>query len=66
MAKRGTGLRTSTRFASPESARLLPEDSRSLQQGRSAIQAVEAAVIEMEDNPIFNAGKGSTANLAAT
>lgn len=35
-----------------------------LQQGRSAIQAVEAAVIEMEDNPIFNAGKGSTLNLA--
>jgi len=35
-----------------------------LLQGRSAIQAVEAAVIEMEDNPIFNAGKGSTLNLA--
>jgi beta-aspartyl-peptidase (threonine type) len=35
-----------------------------LQRGRSAIQAVEAAVIEMEDNPIFNAGKGSTLNLA--
>ncbi len=35
-----------------------------LQQGGSAIQAVEAAVIEMEDNPIFNAGKGSTLNLA--
>ncbi len=34
-----------------------------LEQGRSAIQAVEAAVIEMEDNPIFNAGKGSTLNL---
>jgi len=34
------------------------------QQGGSAIQAVEAAVIEMEDNPIFNAGKGSTLNLA--
>ena len=34
-----------------------------LQQGRSAIQAVEAAVIEMEDNPIFNAGRGSTLNF---
>ncbi len=34
-----------------------------LQQGRSAIQAVEAAVIEMEDNPIFNAGMGSTLNF---
>ena len=34
-----------------------------LQQSHSAIQAVEAAVIEMEDNPIFNAGKGSTLNL---
>jgi isoaspartyl peptidase/L-asparaginase-like protein (Ntn-hydrolase superfamily) len=31
---------------------------RILRQGRSAIQAVEAAVIEMEDNPIFNARKG--------
>jgi len=35
-----------------------------LQLGRSAIQAVESAVIEMEDNPIFNAGRGSTLNLA--
>jgi L-asparaginase / beta-aspartyl-peptidase len=35
-----------------------------LQIGSSAIQAVEAAVIEMEDNPIFNAGRGSTLNLA--
>lgn len=35
-----------------------------LQRGRSAIQAVEAAVIAMEDNPVFNAGKGSTLNLA--
>jgi L-asparaginase / beta-aspartyl-peptidase len=35
-----------------------------LLQGRSAIKAVESAVIEMEDNPIFNAGKGSTLNLA--
>ena len=35
-----------------------------LQQGRSAIQAVEAAIMDMEDNPIFNAGKGSTLNLA--
>ncbi len=34
-----------------------------LQQGLSAIQAVEAAVIEMEDNPIFNAGRGSTLNF---
>jgi L-asparaginase / beta-aspartyl-peptidase len=35
-----------------------------LQHGRSAIQAVEAAIMEMENNPIFNAGKGSTLNLA--
>ena len=34
-----------------------------LKQGGSAIEAVEAAVIEMEDNPVFNAGRGSTLNL---
>jgi len=36
---------------------------RMLQQGGSAIEAVEGAVMEMEDNPIFNAGRGSTLNL---
>ncbi len=36
---------------------------RLLQVRGSAIQAVEAAVIEMEDNSIFNAGRGSTLNL---
>jgi beta-aspartyl-peptidase (threonine type) len=37
---------------------------RLLDQGRSAITAVEAAVVEMEDNPLFNAGTGATLNLA--
>jgi L-asparaginase / beta-aspartyl-peptidase len=37
---------------------------RLLQQRRSAIEAVQAAVMEMEDNPVFNAGRGSTLNLA--
>ena len=36
---------------------------RLLQQGKSSIKAVEAAVMEMEDNPVFNAGSGSTLNL---
>ena len=36
---------------------------RLLQGGGSALQAVEAAVMEMEDNPVFNAGRGSTLNL---
>ena len=36
---------------------------RLLQQGQSSIKAVEAAVMEMEDNPVFNAGSGSTLNL---
>jgi len=36
---------------------------RLLQQGKSSIKAVEAAIIEMEDNPVFNAGRGSTLNL---
>jgi L-asparaginase / beta-aspartyl-peptidase len=34
-----------------------------LQRGGSSIEAVEAAVMEMEDNPVFNAGRGSTLNL---
>src|SRR5947208_15164823 len=36
---------------------------RLLQQGKSSIKAVEAVVMEMEDNPVFNAGRGSTLNL---
>jgi len=35
-----------------------------LKRGKSALSAVEAAVIDMEDNPLFNAGTGSTLNLA--
>ena len=34
-----------------------------LQRGGSALRVVETAVMEMEDNPIFNAGRGSTLNL---
>ena len=34
-----------------------------LLEERSALDAVEAAVVSMEDNPIFNAGIGSTLNL---
>jgi len=34
-----------------------------LQQGKSSVKAVEAAVMEMEDNPVFNAGSESTLNL---
>lgn len=30
----------------------------------TAMDAVEAAVVSMEDNPIFNAGTGSALNLA--
>lgn len=33
-----------------------------LQQGGSALDAVEAAVVALEDNPLFNAGTGSTLN----
>ena len=36
---------------------------RLLQQGKSSIKAVDAAVMEMEDNPVFDAGSGSTLNL---
>ena len=34
-----------------------------LLEGGSALDAVEASVVSMEDNPIFNAGTGSTLNL---
>lgn len=37
---------------------------RILSRGGSALDAVEAAIVAMEDNPVFNAGKGSTLNLA--
>ena len=33
-----------------------------IQQGGSALDAAEAAVIMLEDNPLFNAGTGSTLN----
>ena len=37
-----------------------------LSNGRSALDAVEAAVMTMEDNPIFNAGKGSALTCLGT
>src|SRR3972149_11942102 len=33
-----------------------------VQQGGSALDAAEAAVVALEDNPLFNAGTGSTLN----
>ncbi len=35
-----------------------------LTSGRSAVDAVEAAVRALEDNPVFNAGRGSVLNAA--
>lgn len=34
-----------------------------LHEGGSALDAVEAAVVALEDNPLFNAGTGSTLNI---
>ncbi|HEX9787972.1 MAG TPA: isoaspartyl peptidase/L-asparaginase family protein [Candidatus Binatia bacterium] len=34
-----------------------------LEQGGSALDAAEAAVVLLEDNPLFNAGTGSTLNI---
>ena len=53
--KQATGL-SGVRRAATKGFRLL-------QRGGSALRAVETAVMEMEDNPIFNAGRGSTLNL---
>ena len=36
---------------------------RILEQGGSSLDAAEAAVVALEDNPLFNAGTGSTLNL---
>jgi len=37
--------------------------AEAIHHGGSAVDAVEAAVVSMEDNPVFNAGTGSTLNL---
>src|SRR5688500_14630804 len=37
----------------------LAAGARILEKGGSALDAVEAAVIVLEDNPLFNAGRGS-------
>src|SRR2546422_11339175 len=36
---------------------------RVLSRQGSALDAVEAGIVAMEDNPVFNAGRGSTLNL---
>src|SRR2546425_7020181 len=36
---------------------------RILSSGGSALDAVEAAIVSLEDDPVFNAGRGSTLNL---
>jgi beta-aspartyl-peptidase (threonine type) len=37
-----------------------------LEQGGAALDAAEAAVVVLEDNPIFNAGTGSTLTISGT
>lgn len=37
----------------------LDSGHRALKEGKSAMDAVEAAIVVMEDSPLFNAGKGS-------
>lgn len=43
-------------------AEALQKGYRILKKGGSALRAVEAAVIVLEDNPLFNAGRGSVLN----
>ncbi len=40
--------------------------SEVLRRGGAALDAVEAAIVVMEDNPVFNAGKGSSLTAAGT
>jgi len=40
--------------------------SECIKKGRTALDAVEAAVVEMEDNEIFNAGRGSALTYRGT
>ncbi len=37
-----------------------------LEQGKTAVEAVEAAVMELEDSYLFNAGKGSVFTASET
>jgi isoaspartyl peptidase/L-asparaginase-like protein (Ntn-hydrolase superfamily) len=37
-----------------------------LKKGRTALDAVESAVMRMEDNEIFNTGRGSSLTLVGT
>lgn len=43
--------------------RAVEAGGRLLAQGKSALDAVTAAVMSLEDNPVFNAGTGSVLNL---
>ena len=36
---------------------------RTISRGGSALDAVQGAIVAMEDNPVFNAGRGSSLNL---
>lgn len=44
--------------------RALQQGYAVLQSGGTSLEAVEAAVIALENNPLFNAGKGSVFNAA--
>lgn len=46
--------------------RVLDVGKQVLESGGSALDAVEAAVIALEDDPLYNAGKGAYFNLAGT
>lgn len=46
--------------------RVLDAGKQVLEAGGSALDAVEAAVVALEDDPLYNAGKGAYFNLAGT
>ncbi|RKX69519.1 asparaginase [candidate division WOR-3 bacterium] len=57
--KRKSGLKSALRGV----VRAAEVGYQTLKRGGTALDAVTQAVVEMEDNPIFNAGRGSALNL---
>jgi L-asparaginase / beta-aspartyl-peptidase len=63
-SKSSTFLRKNLKQAEEGLAEAVEEGYKILRHGGSALDAVEKAVMVLEDNPLFNAGRGSALNCA--